>query len=108
MRKFTPSYHQKKMFPVKQPLQDRKPHFLRVDKVKKEEPSEVVCYGYGTPGVIKPKCPSCKGKDKRNHGTFSSVILQYASCPSKQLATLEVTINVVMGTACADIAATHI
>ncbi|GFT69015.1 hypothetical protein NPIL_677871 [Nephila pilipes] len=34
-----------------------------------------------------------KGKEQRNHGTFSSVILQSASCPSKQLATLEVTIN---------------
>ncbi|GFS80185.1 hypothetical protein NPIL_681331 [Nephila pilipes] len=58
MRKFTPSYHQKKMFPVKQPPQDRKPHFQRGDKVKKEEPSEVVCYECGTPDVIKPKCPS--------------------------------------------------
>ncbi|GFT21951.1 hypothetical protein NPIL_544021 [Nephila pilipes] len=87
------------MFPVKQPPQDRKPHFQRGDKVNKEEPSEAVCYGCGTPGVIKPKCPSCKGKDKRNHGTFSSVILQSASCPSKQLATLEVTINGVTGTA---------
>ncbi|GFT66845.1 retrovirus-related Pol polyprotein from transposon 17.6 [Nephila pilipes] len=107
MRKSTPSYHQKKMFPLKQPPQDRKTHFQRGNKIKKEEPSEVVCYGCGTPGVIKPKCPSCKGEDKRNHGTFSSVILQSASCPSKQLATLEVTINGVMGTACADIAATH-
>ncbi|GFU00573.1 retrovirus-related Pol polyprotein from transposon opus [Nephila pilipes] len=95
------------MFPVKQPLQDRKPHFQRSDKVKKEESSEVICYGCGTPAVIKPKCPSYKEKDKRNHGTFSSVILQFASCPSKQLATLEVTINGVMGTACADTAATH-
>ncbi|GFT21404.1 hypothetical protein NPIL_349411 [Nephila pilipes] len=83
MRKFTPSYHQKKMFPVKQPPQDRKTLFQRVDKVKKEEPSEVVCYECGTPGVIKPKYPSCKGKDQRNHGTFNSVILQSASCPSK-------------------------
>ncbi|GFT55673.1 integrase catalytic domain-containing protein [Nephila pilipes] len=107
MRKSTPSYHQKKMFPVKQPPQDKIPHFQRGDNVKKEEPSEVVCYGCGTPGVIKPKCSSCKGKDKRNHGTFSSVILQSASCPSKQLATLKVTINGVMGTACADTAATH-
>ncbi|GFT44365.1 retrovirus-related Pol polyprotein from transposon 17.6 [Nephila pilipes] len=106
MRKSTPSYHQKKIFPVKQPPQDRKPHFQRGDKVKNEESSEVVCYVCGTPGVIKPKCP-CKGKDKRNHGTFSSVILQSASCPSKHLATLEVTINGVMGTACADTAATH-
>ncbi|GFS69014.1 retrovirus-related Pol polyprotein from transposon 17.6 [Nephila pilipes] len=96
MRKSTPSYHQKKMFPVQQPPQVRKPHFQRGDKVNKGEPSEVVCYGCGTPGVIKPKCPSCKGKDKRNHGTFSRVILQSASCPSKQLATLEVTINGVM------------
>ncbi|GFU26458.1 hypothetical protein NPIL_167691 [Nephila pilipes] len=46
-------------------------------------------------------------KDKRNHGTFSSVILQSASCPSKQLATLEVTINGIMGTACADTATKH-
>ncbi|GFT58760.1 hypothetical protein NPIL_38831 [Nephila pilipes] len=107
MKKSTPSYHQKKMFPVQQPPQDKKPHFQRSDKVKKEEPSEVVCYGYGTPGVIKLKCPSCKGKDKRYHGTFSSVILQSASCPLKQLVTLEVTINGVMGTACADTAATH-
>ncbi|GFS85264.1 retrovirus-related Pol polyprotein from transposon 17.6 [Nephila pilipes] len=107
MRKSTPSYHQKKMFPVKQPPQDRNPHFQRGDKVKKEEPSEVVCYGWGTPGVIKPECPSCKVKDRRNHGTFSRVILQSASCPSKQLSTLEATINGVMGTACADTAATH-
>ncbi|GFS86928.1 transposon Ty3-G Gag-Pol polyprotein [Nephila pilipes] len=81
--------------------------FQIFDKVKKEESSEVICYGCGTPGVIKSKCPSCKGKDKRNHGTFSSVCLQSASCPSKQLATLEVIINGVMGTACADTAATH-
>ncbi|GFU46339.1 CCHC-type domain-containing protein [Nephila pilipes] len=107
MRKSTPSYHQKKMFPVKQPPQDRKLHFQRCDKVKKEESSEVICYGCGTPGVIKPKCPSCKGKGKRNHGAFSSVCLQSVSCPSKQLATLEVIINGVMGTACADTAATH-
>ncbi|GFT19856.1 hypothetical protein NPIL_565491 [Nephila pilipes] len=91
------------MFPVKQPPQDRKLHFQRGDKVKKEEPSEVVCYGCGTVGVIKPKCPSCKRKDKINHGTFSSAILQSASCPTKQLANLEVIINGVMGTACADI-----
>ncbi|GFU32506.1 retrovirus-related Pol polyprotein from transposon 17.6 [Nephila pilipes] len=107
MRKSIPSYHQKKMFPVKQPPPDRKLHFQKGDKVKKEEPSEVVFYGCGTPGVIKPKCPSCKGKDQRNHGTFSSVIVQSASYLSKQLATLEVTINGVMGTACADTAATH-
>ncbi|GFT24674.1 hypothetical protein NPIL_30531 [Nephila pilipes] len=94
------------MFPVKQPPQVRKTHFQIDDKVKKEEPSEVVCYECGTPGVIQQKCPSCKGKDKRNHGTFSSAILQSASCPSKQLATLEMTINGVMGIACADIAAT--
>ncbi|GFT65847.1 hypothetical protein NPIL_556421 [Nephila pilipes] len=48
MRKSTPSYHHKKMFPVKQPPQDRKPYFQRGNKVKKE-PSEVVCYGCGTP-----------------------------------------------------------
>ncbi|GFU21377.1 hypothetical protein NPIL_457491, partial [Nephila pilipes] len=99
-------YHQKKLFPFKQQPQDRKLHFQRVEKDKNEEPSEVVWYGCGSPDVIKPKCPSCKGKDKRNHGTFSSVILQSASCPSKQLATLEVTIIGVMGTACADTDAT--
>ncbi|GFT52463.1 retrovirus-related Pol polyprotein from transposon 17.6 [Nephila pilipes] len=81
--------------------------FKDVIRLKKEESSEVICYGCGTPGVIKPKCPSCKGKDKRNYGIFSSVCLQSASCPSKQLATLQVTINGVMGTACADTAATH-
>ncbi|GFS32477.1 hypothetical protein NPIL_22701 [Nephila pilipes] len=75
MKKSTPSDHQKKMFPVKQPPQDRKPYFQRGDQVKKEEPSEVVCYGCSPPGVIKPKCPSCIVKDNRNHGTFSSVIL---------------------------------
>ncbi|GFT92587.1 hypothetical protein NPIL_642811 [Nephila pilipes] len=107
MRKSTPSYHPKEMFPVKQPPQDRKPHFQRGDKVKKEEPSEVVGYGCGTPGVLKPKCPSCKGKNQRNQGTFSSVILQYASCRSKQLATLEMTINGVMSTVCTNTAATH-
>ncbi|GFS82677.1 retrovirus-related Pol polyprotein from transposon 17.6 [Nephila pilipes] len=107
MRKSTPSYRQKKIFLVKQPPQDRKPNFQRGDKIKKEEPSEVVCYGCGTPSVIKPKCLSCKGKDQRNHGTFSNVILQSASLPSKQLATLEVTINGVMGTSCADTAETH-
>ncbi|GFU18677.1 transposon Ty3-G Gag-Pol polyprotein [Nephila pilipes] len=106
MRKSKTLYYHKKMFPVKQPPKDRNPHFQRGDKVKKES-SEVVCYGCGTPGVIKPKYPSCKGKNKKNHGTFSSLILQSASCPSKQLATLEVTINGVMGTACADTAATH-
>ncbi|GFU03439.1 hypothetical protein NPIL_107201 [Nephila pilipes] len=95
------------MFPVKQPPQARKSHFQSGDKVKKEESSEVICYGCGTPGVIKPKCPSCKGKDKRNHRTFSSVILQSASCPSKHLATLGVTNNGVIGTACTDTAATH-
>ncbi|GFU36028.1 hypothetical protein NPIL_306931 [Nephila pilipes] len=68
MRKSTPPYHQKKAFPIKQPPQNRKSHFQRGDKVKKEEPSEVVCYGCDTSGVINPKCPSCKGKDKRNHG----------------------------------------
>ncbi|GFT86242.1 transposon Ty3-G Gag-Pol polyprotein [Nephila pilipes] len=83
------------------------PIFKEVIRLKKEEPSEVVCCGCGTPGVIKPKCPSCKGKDKRNHGTFSSVILQSASCPSKQLATLEVTISGVMGITCTDTAAAH-
>ncbi|GFT01260.1 retrovirus-related Pol polyprotein from transposon opus [Nephila pilipes] len=88
-------------------LEYLKPHFQRDDKVKKEVPSEVVCYGSGTQGVIKPKCPSCKGKDKRNQGTFSSVILQSPSCPSKQLATLEVAINEVTAIACADTAATH-
>ncbi|GFS52668.1 retrovirus-related Pol polyprotein from transposon 297 [Nephila pilipes] len=46
-------------------------------------------------------------KTQRNHGTFSSAIGQSVSSPSKQLATLEVTINGVMGTACADTAATH-
>ncbi|GFT30777.1 hypothetical protein NPIL_696991 [Nephila pilipes] len=61
----------------------QKTHFQRGDKIKEEEPSEVVCYGCGTPGVIKPKCPSCKGKDQKNHGTFRSVILQSVSCPSK-------------------------
>ncbi|GFT58868.1 GMC_OxRdtase_N domain-containing protein [Nephila pilipes] len=81
MRKSTPSYHQNKMFPIKQLPQDRKTHFQRCDKVKKEESPGVKCYG--------------------------SVCLQSASCPSKQLATFEATINGVMGTACADTAATH-
>ncbi|GFT70644.1 CCHC-type domain-containing protein [Nephila pilipes] len=95
------------MFPVKPLPQDKKPHFQRGNTVKKEEPSEVVCYGCDTPDVIKPKFISCKGKNKRNHGIFSSGILQSVSCPSKNLAALEVTINGVMGTACADTDATH-
>ncbi|GFU27245.1 retrovirus-related Pol polyprotein from transposon 17.6, partial [Nephila pilipes] len=49
----------------------------------------------------------CKGKYKRNHETFSSVIHQSASCKSKQLATLEVSINGVICTACTDTAATY-
>ncbi|GFS68440.1 hypothetical protein NPIL_24901 [Nephila pilipes] len=46
-------------------------------------------------------------KDQRNHGTFSRVILQSASCPSKQLGTLEVIIIGVMGIAYANTDATH-
>ncbi|GFT51451.1 hypothetical protein NPIL_288911 [Nephila pilipes] len=95
------------MFPVKQTTRDRKPHFQRGDKVKKEEPSEVVWYGGGTPVVFKSKCPSSKGKEERNHGTFISVILQSASYPSKHLATLKVTIIGVVGTSSADTATTH-
>jgi len=109
LKKAIPASHQKKTFLPKQPPQDRKPHFQRSERIKKEELPEVVCYGCGTPGVIKPKCPSYKeqGKSKKDHGKFSSVVLQSACSPSKQLATLEVTINGVMGTACADTAATH-
>ncbi|GFT34745.1 transposon Ty3-G Gag-Pol polyprotein [Nephila pilipes] len=56
MRKSTPSYHHKKIYPVKEPSQDRKSHFEIGDKVEKEEPSEVVCYQWTINGVMGIVC----------------------------------------------------
>ncbi|GFY18918.1 hypothetical protein TNCV_3876061 [Trichonephila clavipes] len=103
MKKSIPSIHQKKMSPPKQPPQKSKPHFQRRDKVKKQKPLKL--YAMRVPRHMSLALSAFLVIEKtRKFTVLYAVILQSASSSSKPLTTLEVTINGVMGTACAETA----
>lgn len=67
----------------------------------------LTCYGCGEPGVIKSRCPKCNLSGTNSSARFGNVIFQSCSEKHSQLAILNITVNGIFGTACADSGASH-
>ncbi|GFS83462.1 hypothetical protein NPIL_571971 [Nephila pilipes] len=53
--------------------------FSRGDKLKIDDRSErpsVSCYGWGKPGVTKPRCPNCKPTTDKDSANFSKISIK--------------------------------
>ncbi|GFT79672.1 retrovirus-related Pol polyprotein from transposon opus [Nephila pilipes] len=65
------------------------------------------CYGCGEPGVIKPRCPKCSPSSTHSSPRVGNVIFQSCSTKPTQITLLNITVNGLPGTACADSGASH-